>query len=317
MNNEQKLPYCEYPKAKDIASHGLQELPSILPSIDWGKVNRYRNVNFNRSYVSLLDYDEILESAHLVAKSFAKNEAMRRTLKPARVMPHELKTYTHTDELGRGSITEWSAENIEFWTIRLFHLTNPSDLMGSIHLNNDSNDLSLVFYNDKNEMVGVVYNSTVNVNEPLPRVTDPLMVAVSKEFEPIHKIVSNSENQAHDLLKEKYPEFDIALANKKVCTIYQLAKSEDLPSEHAFELFASAMEELKNKGFSYMVTCAANQWTGSACEVFNGIRVNFEPYRAVQRVNKSGDNILTEPYTNDGFISNKDSGLMYYIVKLI
>ena len=81
MNNEQKLPYCEYPKAKDIASHGLQELPSILPSIDWGKVNRYRNVNFHRSYVSLLDYDEILESAHLVAKSFAKNEAMRRTLK--------------------------------------------------------------------------------------------------------------------------------------------------------------------------------------------------------------------------------------------
>ena len=64
-------------------------------------------------------------------------------------MPHELKTYTHTDELGRGRITEWSAENIEFWIIRLFHLTNPSDRMGSIHLNKDSTDLSLVFYNDK------------------------------------------------------------------------------------------------------------------------------------------------------------------------
>ena len=41
------------------------------------------------------------------------------------------------------------------------------------------------------------------------------MVAVSKEFEPIHNIVCRSEDQAHGFLKEKYPEFDIALANKK------------------------------------------------------------------------------------------------------
>ena len=63
-----------------------------------------------------------------------------------------------------------------------------------------------------------------------------------------------------------------------------VSKSRKSPSEHAFELFASAMEELKKRGFSYMVTSAANQWTGSACEVFNGIRVHFEPYRAIQRV---------------------------------
>jgi hypothetical protein len=65
-----------------------------------------------------------------------------------------------------------------------------------------------------------------------------------------------------------------------------------------------------------MVIEATNQWTGAACEVLGGVRVHFAPYRARRTVLESllpRADTVTSP---DGFLSKKDSGSMFYVIRL-
>lgn len=95
-----------------------------------------------------------------------------------------------------------------------------------------------------------------------------------------------------------------------------IARSAELPSEHTFELFAATFEHFQEYGHEYMMITGTNQWTGAACEALGSARIYFWPFRDEQRVAVENKAKQNEPYSSDGFISNKDSGLMIYALKL-
>ena len=69
-------------------------------------------------------------------------------------------------------------------------------------------------------------------------------------------------------------------------------------------------------GYSYMVTEATNQWTGAAFEALGGVRVHFAPFqarRAVPKCDEPLEDVTTSP---NGFLSEKDSGGMFYVTCL-
>ena len=101
----------------------------------------------------------------------------------------------------------------------------------------------------------------------------------------------------------------------KVGELFMIARSPLLPREDTFELVAATLDRFRDLGYHYVLTAAANQWTGAAFEVIGGVRVHFAPYRAEKTVRESGAPIPDETSTRDGFLSAKDSGCMFYIIQ--
>ena len=79
---------------------------------------------------------------------------------------------------------------------------------------------------------------------------------------------------------------------------------------------AASAERYRALGYAFIVVEATNQWTGAACEALGGVRVHFAPFRAEPTVRKSAEpleDVVTSP---DGFVSDKDSGSMFYVIRL-
>ena len=95
-----------------------------------------------------------------------------------------------------------------------------------------------------------------------------------------------------------------------------VARSDDLAKGDTFELVAASAEHFRALGHKFMVIEATNQWTGAACQALNGVRVHFAPFQARQTVRKSTEpleGVVTSP---NGFVSDKDSGSMFYVIRL-
>ena len=56
--------------------------------------------------------------------------------------------------------------------------------------------------------------------------------------------------------------------------------------------------------------------TGAACEALHGVRVHLAPFRAVPVYPAVSQRLADEPASADGFISHKDSGSMFYVLRL-
>lgn len=312
----QKLPRSFYPKATDLKQHGLYPLPDSLPSTNWQNIKKYRSKDYRTTSLELLSKTQILQMAHMVARSFAKNEPMKRHLKPPRIIPKTIVNAIHQDPFGKESFGELTAEDLLYWFIRLFILTNPTDEIDHISINSEMPKFSVAILNKDSEIIGGAFNLIASPHEEILRKSDPFIDAVLFCDQPILNLIFAQEHDALEALKKKFPDFQKALQQKEVGLHFMVARSPELPTEHTFELVAASAETFKNHGFKYMVTCASNQWTGAACEVLNGTKVHFFPYRAKQAVAKKEGASLSEPYSEDGFISDKDSGAMFYVVKL-
>ncbi len=313
----QKLPKCEYPNASDFANHGLLPLPTALAAISWEAVEQYRSQHYPIRTLEQLSNKLILEVAKIVAEAFAKNEPMKKHLKPPKVMPENIKNSIHVDFLGQDTFGEWSAANIVYWFIRLLILTNPTDPIANIGKNISANNLSLAMFDDDTfELVGGAFNTIVPYETALFRDGDPFLDAILCADKPIVELLFEQEHAALEALKEQYTSFKTALKEEKVGLHFMVAKVAHLPTEYAFELVAASARHFYECGFEYMVTCASNQWTGAACEVLNGVRVHFSPYRTIQRVDNSLTVSLHAAHSEDGYISKKDSGAMFYVIKL-
>ena len=95
-----------------------------------------------------------------------------------------------------------------------------------------------------------------------------------------------------------------------------VARSDALAKADTFELVAASAEHYQCLGYVYMVIEATNQWTGAACEVLGGVRVHFAPYQGRHAVRRSAEpleGVVTSP---NGWLSNKDSGSMFYVIRL-
>jgi hypothetical protein len=305
-----------YPKANDRNLHGLQSLPKTIPSVDWEAIEPYRSEYYSTLTLSELSKDKILETAKILADSFAINEPVQRHLNVPKEMPQNLTDYIHSDIFGTNHFGEWTKPNIIKWIIRLFVLTNPSHPSGKIGVHPDLEKFSIAILGKNSNVIGGAFNSVVRIEENPNREPDPFMGACFMFNKPVFELIFPQEHEALEVLKNTYPYFKLAIENNKVGSHFLVAGSAKLPSEDTFELVAAFAQVFKEKGFEYMIVGAVNEWTGAACEVLNGTRVHFVPFRADQRVPTAKEALPTDRYSEDGFLSDKDSGSMFYVVKL-
>lgn len=314
--NPLKLPRCNYPKAVDVTEHGLFELPNHLPLIDFNTASRYRSDRHHPVAIAKFEYSQIIEMAHVMAQSFAVNDPMNRHVQHSIKKPDNIVNATHKDAFGNDNFGPWNNENLFFWFIRLFVLTSASDPIDRIGINEDMLRLSLAICDTSDNIIGGAFNVTLPESEAPMRESDPFLHALLLHVDPIMQLVLSQEHESIDALNQKYPPFKKAHQNGKVGMHFLIARSPLLPTEHTFELLAASAERFQSLGYEFMIITATNQWTGAACEVLGATRVHFLPFRDMKKVataHEANDNV---PYSIDGFISNKDSGMMFYIMKL-
>jgi hypothetical protein len=130
-------------------------------------------------------------------------------------------------------------------------------------------------------------------------------------------MLSAQDEEALKVLCMAYPEFQEAYADGKVGHHFMVARSDALPKAETFELVAASAAHYQALGHAFMVVEATNQWTGAACEVLGATRAHFAPFRAQRTVRQSAEPLLDTVTSPDGFLSNKDSGSMLYVIRLV
>jgi len=312
------LPKCKYPSSLDTSNHGLQQLPEILPHINLLNAQKYRSANYKLLSIKSFDSQRILELSRIIANSFVDKEPMNRHLQPPKDMPNNIFNLVHSDPLGSHPFGKWTKENIFYWFIRLKILTYPSSSFKDIQLNEDLLKLSLAIEDKDGKLIGGAYNITLDSNkeDSQQRVNGAFLEAIGPFIEPPLSFIIEQEHAAIRSLHEKYPSFKSAHKNGKVGCHFLVARNNALPVVDTFELVAASAERFLKMGFNYMVSTATNEWTGAACEVLGGIRVHFAPYRSEKRVSESKNAKTHQAHSPDGFLSDKDSGSMFYLIKL-
>ena len=315
VNPPSKLPWCEYPTATDTPYHGLLEIPQQLPEVNFESIHKYRSKSYKSIPITELNHTQVIQMAHMVATSFAKNEPMNKHVHPPKDVPSGILSIKHQDPFGTDSFGHWTTENILLWFVRLMILTNPSDPIGQIGLNSEVFKHSLAIVENGN-VIGGSFNVSLSSEEEKWRAEDPFLNAVFLYQNPIVNFFYKPEHKALLALGEKFPSFHNAQQHGKIGYVSMIARSPNLPSNHVFELFAASFEHFQKEGFEYMVITGTNNWTGAASEVMGAARIYFTPFRDKRRVAVEKAAKGNESYSYDGFISAKDSGAMIYSVKL-
>ena len=79
---------------------------------------------------------------------------------------------------------------------------------------------------------------------------------------------------------------------------------------------AACAERCRVLGYEYLITEATNQWTGASFEALSGVRVHFAPLLVHQAVPKSDEPLEDVLTSQNGFLADKDSGGMFYVIRL-
>jgi hypothetical protein len=313
------LPYCAYPKASDVAQHGLQPLPESLPLVDFAQAKPYRG-RYTTVVATDLTPAQMLQMAWVVAASFARREPQARHLQPPKHPPAGLMEARHTDPFGSSvPFGPWNTETLLYWFIRLYLLTDPTSPQNAIRVNEGVLAQSLAILDRRGQVIGGAFRETMPPLDVAPefRQDDPFLAAVFAFTEPMSALLGAQDAEALMALSARYPAFREAYAQGKVGHNFMVARTEALAKEDAFELVAASAERYRVLGYAFIVIEATNQWTGAACEALGGVRVHFAPFRARPAVRKSAEpleGVVTSP---NGFVSDKDSGSMFYVIRLV
>jgi hypothetical protein len=312
------LPYSAYPKASDIARHGVQPLPAPLPLVDFERARPHRSSRYSTVVATGLTPEQLLQMAWVIAASFARREPQARHLRPPKNPPAGLMEACHTDPFGTDSFGSWDTETSMYWIVRLFALTDPTSPKGAIEVNEETLAQSVAILDGEGRVIGGAFNETMPAFdvEPPFREGDPFLDTVVAVWEPVYAALGAQDAEALTALSERYPAFREAYAQGKVGHHLLVARSDDLPKGDAFELVAASAERYRALGYSYMVTEATNQWTGAAFETLGGVRVHFYPFQARPAVRKSAEPLEGVTTSPNGFLSDKDSGGMFYVIRL-
>jgi hypothetical protein len=292
------LPYCDYPTASDVAQHGVQPLPASLPLVDFARAQPYRSRRYSMVLAPDLTPAQMLQMAWVIATGFARREPQARHLRPPKHPPAGLMDARHTDPFGTDSFGSWDTETQMYWIVRLTALTDPNSPQDAIELNEETLAQSLAILDGEGRVIGAAFNETMSV------------------WEPVYGALGAQDAEALTALSERYPEFKKAYAQGKVSHHLLVARSDDLPKGDAFELVAASAERCRALGYSYMITEATNQWTGAAFEALGGVRVHFRPFKVEPAVPKSDEPLEDVTTSPNGFLSDKDSGGMFYVIRL-
>jgi hypothetical protein len=312
------LPYSAYPTARDVSQHGIQPLPASLPLVDFARAAPHRSSRYSTVLATELTREQLLQMAWVIAAGFARREPQARYFRPPKHPPAGLMEASHTEPFGTDSFGSWDTETQLYWVTRLTALTDPTTSADAIEVNEEILAQSLAIVDWDGRVIGAAFNETMppfDVEPPF-REDDPFLYTVVGVWEPVYAALGAQDAEALTALSERYPVFREAYAQGKVSHHFLVARSEDLPKGDAFELMAASAERSQALGYSYMVTEATDQWTGAAFEALAGVRVHFAPFQAQPTVRKSEEpleGVVTSP---NGFLSDKDSGGMFYVIRL-
>src|SRR5919107_3970037 len=276
------LPYSAYPKARDVAQHGVQPLPAYLPLVDFARAAPHRSTRYSTVVAADLTPPQLLRMAWVIAASFAHREPQSRHLRPPKRPPAGLMEARHTDPFGTVPFGAWDTATQMYWIVRLAALTDPTSPKDAIEINEEVLEQSVAILDEGGRVIGSAFNETMppfDVEPPL-REGDPFLDTVVSVWEPVYGALGAQDAEALTALSERYPEFKKAYAQGKVSHHLLVARSDDLPKGDAFELVAASAERCRALGYSYIVTQATNQWTGAAFEALGGVRVHFSPFQA-------------------------------------
>ena len=313
------LPYAEYPKAADVDRYGLQPLPGYLPLMDLARARPHRSSRYSTAGATGLTMDQLLQMAWVIADGFARREPQARHLRPPKNPPAGLMEARHTDPFGTVPFGAWDTATQMYWIVRLAALTDPTSPKNAIEINEEVLEQSVAILDEEGRVIGSAFNETMppfDVEPPL-REGDPFLDTVFGVWEPVYAALGAQDAEALAALSERYPAFQKAYDEGKVSHHILIARSDDLPKGDAFELVAASAERCRALGYEYLVTEATNQWTGAAFEALGGVRVHFSPFQtrpAVPRSEEPLEDVATSP---NGFLSDKDSGGMFYVVRLV
>jgi len=312
------LPYADYPKAADVDRHGLQPLPEALPLADFAQAEPYRSRRYSTVEAMNLTPEQLLEAAWVIADGFVRREPQARHLRPPKNPPAGLMDARHTDPFGTVPFGSWDAATQMYWIVRLVALTDPTSPLEAIEVNEDVLEQSVAIVDGQDRVIGSAFNETmppVDVEPPL-REDDPFLNTVFGVWEPVYAALGAQDAEALAALSERYPAFRKAYDEGKVTHHILIARSDDLPREDAFELVAASAQRCRALGYEYMVTEATNQWTGAAFEALGGVRVHFAPFQASPAVPMSDGPLEDVTTSSNGYLSDKDSGGMFYVIRL-
>jgi len=311
------LPHCTYPGAADVHRHGVLRLPGTLPFADFAAAQRYRSLRHRATPLAELSHGGVLETARVVAESFARREPQCRHVRPPQHPPAALLRATHADAFGSEAFGPWTTARHLYWFIRLLVLTDPTRPVDASTINREALEQSLAIVDRGGRVLGGAINETLVAHDgpPALRDGDPFLDALLRFVAPVLELLGTQDAEAVAALCH-YPEFERALAGGRVGHHFMIARSDALSKLDAFELLAATAERYRELGFAFMVVEATNQWTGAACEALNGVRVHFAPFRTRPVVRASAAALPGEPTSPDGFIAGKDSGSMLYVLRL-
>jgi hypothetical protein len=312
------LPFSAYPRAADVAQHGLRALPESLPLADFALAEPYRSRRYTTVLAPELTKAQLLQAAWVIGKGFARREPQSRYLRLPKHPPAGLMETRHTDPFGTDPFGSWDAETHLYWITRLTALTDPTSPQGDIEVDEETLAQSLAILDGEGRVIGAAFNQTMpplDVEPPL-REGDPFLDAVLSAWEAVYGALGAQDAEALTALSERYPEFREAYEKGKVSHHILMARSDDLPKEDAFELEAASAERCRALGYSYMITEATNQWTGAAFEALGGVRVHFRPFLVEPAVPKSDEPLEDVTTSPNGFLAAKDSGGMFYVIRL-
>ena len=312
------LPYCAYPQTRDIMQHGVQALPTVLPLVDFTQAKPYRSQQYAAVSVAHLAPAQVLHMAEVVGTSFAQREPQARHLQPPKYPPVGLEAH-HRDPFGSDVFGPWTKERLLYWFIRLLVLTDPTCPQSSIGINEETLAQSFAIVDRTGQVIGGALNETMpplNVS-PVFRQEDPYLTAVFSFVMPILTLLSTQDTEALTALCVQYPSFREAYVQGKVGHHFMVARSDHLAKADTFELVAASAAHYQALGYAYMVIEATHPWTGAACEVLGGVRVHFAPYQGQHSVRQSAEPLEDVVTSANGWLSNKDSGSMFYVIRLV
>src|SRR5829696_4435893 len=312
------LPYSAYPRARDVSQHRIQPLPASLPLVEFARPAPHRSTRYSTVIAADLTPDQLLQMAWVIAASFARREPQARHLRPPKHPPAGLMETRHTGQFGTHSFGSWDTETHMYWIIRLTALTDPTSSGDAIEVNEKTLAQSLAILDGEGRVIGAAFNQTMqpfDVEEPF-REGDPFLDTVIGVWEPVYGALGAQDAEALRALSEQYPEFREAYEKGKVSHHALMARSDDLPKGDTFELVAASAERCRALGYEYIVTEATNQWTGAAFEALVGVRVHFRPFLTEPAVPKSDEPLEDVTTSPNGFLADKDSGGMFYVIRL-
>lgn len=313
------LPFCRYPGAAEKHRHGVQVLPARLPRVDFTRVEAYRSHGRRTVALGELPAEHVLEAARVTASAFARREPQCRHLRPSREAPAALDGAVQRDALGASGFGAWDMATILFWFVRGLVLTDPTSPRDAIRLNHDALAQSLAIADPaRGTILGAALNETLAPHDARPalRDGDPILDATLATIQPVLELLSAQDADALTALRTAYPDFARALERGRVGHHFMVARADALPTHDAFELVAATAEHYRDLGFTYVIVEATNQWTGAACELLNGVRVHFAPFRArrvVPTCAEADRDVVSSP---DGYLAAKDSGSMLYVLRV-